>query len=311
VRLPPIWIVIGTRPEAIKLAPVVHALEASGLSPLLVITGQHPELDLQRHGLAGRAALHLGCAGMADPHAHSGAVCKALAPLLAAKQPELLLVQGDTSSALGGALAGFMTRTPVGHVEAGLRTFDAAMPWPEEDNRLAIDAEADLLFAPTELSAANLRQEAVPGEIHVTGNTAVDALAALAGPLPWPSRPLPLGEQRLLVTCHRRENWGTAFLPIAQALHRLAAAPGRRIDVVLHSNPAQADTMRRLLAGSPGIHLLQPLDHPAMIAAMAGTTLMLSDSGGVQEEAPYLDLPLLVLPKRPSGRRGSPPATCC
>jgi UDP-N-acetylglucosamine 2-epimerase (non-hydrolysing) len=112
------------------------------------------------------------------------------------------------------------------------------------------------------------------------------------------------GEQRLLVTCHRRENWGTAFLPIAHALHRLASAPPRRIDVVLHPNPAQADTMRRLLAGSRAIHLLEPLDHPAMIAAMAGTTLMLSDSGGVQEEAPYLGLPLLVLrekTERPEG----------
>jgi UDP-N-acetylglucosamine 2-epimerase (non-hydrolysing) len=126
-----VWIVIGTRPEAIKLAPVVYALEASGLTPLLVITGQHPALDLPRFGLAGRAVLHLGCAGMPDPHAYSGAVSRTLAPLLAAQQPSLLLVQGDTSSALGGALAGFLTQTPVGHVEAGLRTFDPAMPCPK------------------------------------------------------------------------------------------------------------------------------------------------------------------------------------
>ena len=140
--------------------------------------------------------------------------------------------------------------------------------------------------------------------MHVTGNTAVDALAAVAGPLPWARRPLPKGEQRLLVTCHRRENWGAAFLPIAAALHRLADAPGRRIDVVLHPNPAQADTMRRLLAGSPAIRLLAPPEHSAMIEVMAGATLMLSDSGGVQEEAPYLGLPLLVLrekTERPEG----------
>lgn len=304
MRISPIWIVIGTRPEAIKLAPVVHALEARGLFPLLVVTGQHPALELDRFGLGGRPVLHLGCGGRADPHAYSGDVCQALAPALLAEQPSLLLVQGDTSSALGGALAGFVTRTPVGHVEAGLRTFDPAMPWPEEDNRLAIDADADLLFAPTELSAANLRSEGVSGSIHITGNTAIDALAAVVGPLPT-TKPTSVGrEQQLLVTCHRRENWGGAFLPIAKALLQLAQAPGRRVDLVLHPNPAQADTMRHMLGGHPAIRLLPPMEHGEMIAAMQAATLMLSDSGGIQEEAPCLGLPLLVLrekTERPEG----------
>jgi UDP-N-acetylglucosamine 2-epimerase (non-hydrolysing) len=304
VRLTPIWIVIGTRPEAIKLAPVVHALEACGLPPLLVVTGQHPALDLQRHGLAGRPALHLGCQGRADPHAYTGDVSHALTPLLLGQQPSLLLVQGDTSSALGGALAGFLTGTPVGHVEAGLRTFDPAMPWPEEDNRVAIDASADLLFAPTELSAANLRAEGVAGTIHVTGNTAIDALAALVGPSPQAAARRGQGEHKLLVTCHRRENWGAAFLPIALALQELAEAGRRQIDVVLHPNPAQADTMRRLLANRPAIRLLAPMEHWEIIDAMKAATLVLSDSGGIQEEAPSLGVPLLVLrekTERPEG----------
>ena len=299
-----VWVVIGTRPEAIKLAPVVHALEACGLAPLLIVSGQHPALDLADYRLGGRAALHLHCAGRANPQIYAAEVRDALAPLLIAHQPSLLLVQGDTSSALGGALAGFVTGTPVGHVEAGLRTFDRAMPWPEEGNRVTIDARADLLFAPTQLSADNLALEGAPGSIHVTGNTAVDALAAVVGPLPVFPRPSPRTEQRVLVTCHRRENWGKAFQPIASALFELAASPFRRIDVVLHPNPAQARTMRGSLGKQDNIRLLPPTEHHKMIAAMQAATLMLSDSGGVQEEAPSLGLPLLVLrdkTERPEG----------
>jgi UDP-N-acetylglucosamine 2-epimerase (non-hydrolysing) len=300
----PVWIVIGTRPEAIKLAPVVHALEARGFSPRLVVTGQHPSLRLADYGLAGRTSLMLGCRGHLDPRLFARDVCEALEPHLQAAAPELLLVQGDTSSALGGALAGFVTGTPVGHVEAGLRTHDPAMPWPEEENRVAIDADADLLFAPTELSAANLRAERVQGEIHVTGNTAIDALAEIVGPLPL-SRPLATADkQRLLVTCHRRENWQDAFEPIAAALIDLASDESRHIDVVLHPNPAQAQTMRAMLGGCQNISLVPPMDHRAMIEAVQASTLLLSDSGGIQEEAPALGVPLLILrdkTERPDG----------
>lgn len=305
MRFPLVWIVIGTRPEAIKLAPVVHALEARGLGPLLIVTGQHPLLDLVSFGLGGRPTLHLGCAGRSDPHAYSGDVCQALSPLLRAQGPSLLLVQGDTSSALGGALAGFVTGTPVGHVEAGLRTFDPSMPWPEEDNRLAIDADADLLFAPTELSAGNLRQEGTGGSIHVTGNTAIDALAALVGTFSAARACRPsFNRQRLLVTCHRRENWGAAFRPIANALLHLARSSDRQIDVVLHPNPAQADTMHHMFGDQPAFRLLPPMEHGEMIASLRTATLVLSDSGGIQEEAPCLGVPLLVLrekTERPEG----------
>ena len=140
------------------MAPLAHALAGRGGRPRLVLTGQHPQLRLEDFGLAGFAAVRLGCPGEHDPHRHVSKVAAALLPLLR-DGPDLLVVQGDTSSALGGALAGFMARVPVAHVEAGLRTYDPKLPWPEEEYRTAIDARAELLFAPTEGAAANLRGE--------------------------------------------------------------------------------------------------------------------------------------------------------
>ena len=160
------------------MKPVARALLAHGVTPTLVLTGQHPSLDAREFGLAAFPSVALGCPGREDPHAHVRAVTTALLPLLR-DRPDLVIVQGDTSSALGGALAAFTAGIPVAHVEAGLRTHDPRLPWPEEEYRTAIDANADLLFAPTELSAANLAAEKVPGEVHVTGNTVIDALA------PW------------------------------------------------------------------------------------------------------------------------------
>ena len=226
-----------------------------------------------------------------------------MAPFLETR-PDLLIVQGDTSSALGGAIGGFWAGIPVAHVEAGLRSFDPAMPWPEEDNRVAIDSRASLLFAPTEVSAANLRAEQVSGEIHVTGNTSIDALRLLLGRVPVPHLAAVNERPRLLVTCHRRENWGEHFLPVATALLELERAGGVRIDVLLPPNEAVARDMRQLLAGRYGIRLLPPLDHGSMIQAMRSATIILSDSGGIQEEAPALGVPLLVLrqkTERPEG----------
>ncbi len=269
----------------------------------MIVTGQHPSLDLAAFGLDRFPHRRLACPGRPDPHAHAEEVAQATAPLLRAPT-ELLIVQGDTSSALGGAMAGFRREVPVAHVEAGLRTFDPALPWPEEDNRVAIDRHASLLFAPTEVSAANLRAEDVPGEIHVTGNTGIDALRALLGRVPLPRLTAVNERPRLLVTCHRRENWGEAFGPIADALLTLEAGNSLAIDVVLPPNQAMAAAMRQLFAGRFGIRLLAPLDHRAMIAAMRSATVLLSDSGGVQEEAPALGAPLLVLrdkTERPEG----------
>ena len=210
------------------------------------------------------------------------------------KPPDLLVVQGDTSSALGGALAGCIAAVPVAHVEAGLRSHDPAMPWPEEEYRTAIDANADLLFAPTPLAAANLRREHVPGAIFVTGNTGIDAVLKTRAGLPEPAlrdRALP----RLLVTCHRRENWGEGLGSVAVALRQLAQEGSASIEAVLHPNPHVSRTMERLLGGCFGITLVPPCSHRRLVARMRECDLMLSDSGGVQEEAPALGVPLLVL----------------
>jgi UDP-N-acetylglucosamine 2-epimerase (non-hydrolysing) len=176
------------------------------------------------------------------------------------------------------------------------------LPWPEEEYRSAIDAHAELLFVPTELSAANLRAEQVPGEIHVTGNTGIDAVVEVLSRLsPPPERRA--GEFRLLVTCHRRESWRDGLKSIAVALREIASG-GVRVDFVLHPNAFVADSMRRLLGGTRGIDLLEPCNHDELIQRMRGIDLVLSDSGGMQEEAPAVGVPLLVLrekTERPEG----------
>lgn len=213
----------------------------------------------------------------------------------------LLVVQGDTSSALGGALAGFTAGVPVAHVEAGLRTHDPLQPWPEEEYRVAIDAGADLLFAPTETSAANLRAEEVPGAIHVTGNTSIDAVVKAEAQL-GPRSGKTGGKRRVLVTCHRRESWGAGLQSIAAALVDLAADAA--VELVLHPNPHVSDEMRRLLGGVDGVSLLDPCGHRELLRRIRDADLVLSDSGGIQEEAPALGVPLLVLrekTERPEG----------
>ena len=229
-------------------------------------------------------------------------VAAALLPLLC-EPPDLLIVQGDTSSALGAALAGFTAGVPVAHVEAGLRTWDPSLPWPEEEYRTAIDAQADLLFAPTELAARNLTAELVAGEIHITGNTGVDALLALLPALPAPA----LHERdppKLLVTCHRRESWGEGLRSIAAAVGALAGDGVAQIDVVLHPNAHVNSALRGRLGGVAGVSLIEPCGHRELVLRMRDADLILSDSGGIQEEAPALGTPLLVLrekTERPEG----------
>jgi len=210
----------------------------------------------------------------------------------AVSDAELVLVQGDTSSALGGALAADRIGIPVGHVEAGLRTHDDRNPWPEEGFRKRIDALSGLLFAPTELSAANLRREGVRGAVHVTGNTAIDAVLMMAA---GHRRTKPDDLFRLLVTCHRRESWGEGLTGIAGAVRQIAASGFVSVEFVLHPNPQVSMRFRNLLAGTPGITLHRPCTHREMLARMQAADLILSDSGGMQEEAPVLGVPLLVL----------------
>lgn len=275
------------------MAPVAHALAALGGRPTLVLTGQHPTLCLHDFGLGRFEFVQLNCPGEEDPHNHVRKVTDRMCPLLQAR-PDLLMVQGDTSSALGGALAGFICGVPVAHVEAGLRTHDPQLPWPEEEYRVAIDARADLLFAPTETAAQNLRTEEVPGQVHVTGNTGIDSLLAVQAQLaPPPKRDG--GPLRLLVTCHRRESWGEGLQSISEALVEIAGDGRAEIDVVLHPNPHVASAMRSRLLGQPGIALIEPTDHPDLVRRIRDSDLVLSDSGGIQEEAATLGTPLLVL----------------
>ena len=271
----------------------------------MFVTGQHPGLELRDHDLAGFAATRLCCPGQPDPLVHAELVRAALQRLLPMSPPDLLVVQGDTSSALGGALAARDTCVRLAHVEAGLRSHDPRHPWPEEENRVKIDRISDLLFAPTQCNAGNLANEHVRGEISVTGNTGIDALASIAGPLPAKLRRrwLPTGKFRLLVTCHRRENWEDGLDHLAAALIALGAEKVTS-DVVLPPNPTVTATMYRLMGDHPMIRLIAPMSHPAMVEAMRRADLVLSDSGGMQEEAPALGVPLLVLrdkTERPEG----------
>ena len=269
--------------------------------PTLIFTGQHQALDPVDFALDSFPRADLGCPGQEDPHSHVQMVTATLLPRLR-DAPDMVVVQGDTSSALGGALAAFMAGIPVAHVEAGLRTHDPMLPWPEEEYRTAIDADADLLFAPTELAAANLSAEGVPGEIHITGNTSIDALLETESRLPPPQANAGAAP-RILITCHRRESWRDGLRSIAAAVIELAAGDVRA-DFVLHPNAYVAAEMRRLLDGSPGVRLLEPCGHEDLLRRMREATLVLSDSGGIQEEASALGVPLLVLrdkTERPEG----------
>lgn len=282
------------------MSPVAHALAAQGEAPLLIVTGQHPGLELTDHALDSFDSVPLCCEGLPDPTIHADLVRSAMTRVLKLRPVDMVMVQGDTSSALGGAMATREQGLHLAHVEAGLRSHDPHFPWPEEENRVHIDRLANLLFAPTQGNAANLRREGVRGTIHVTGNSGIDALAAVAGPLPakrrW--RLLPKRKLHLLVTCHRRENWGDGLDRLAQALIDLSSDRGMTIDVILHPNPTVAQQMAEMLMGHPAIRILPPLSHQSLVRAMRQADLIISDSGGMQEEAPALGVPMLVLRRR-------------
>lgn len=211
-----------------------------------------------------------------------------------AERPAMLVVQGDTSSAFGAALAGFAAGIPVAHVEAGLRTHDPSLPWPEEEFRTAIDSRSALLFAPSEHSASNLRRERLPGRIHITGNTGIDALFAVLSGLGSAVRS-DYGTFRILVTCHRRESWGEGLRRVAQAIASIARRDRTAIEFVLHPNPAVAMPIRDLLGNDDNVAIIPPEDHRPLIDRMRRCDLILSDSGGIQEEAPAIGIPLLIL----------------
>ena len=318
-RRPCILSVFGTRPEAIKMAPVVKALDAAGLEAPVCLSGQHRHMADQVTGLFGirpMANLQVMRPGQ-GPDGVTTAVINGLGPVLADLRPDCVLVHGDTATTLGAAMAAFYARVPLAHVEAGLRTHDMDQPWPEEMNRRVTATLAGLHFAPTPGAAANLVAEGVaPGAIEVTGNTGIDALLwtraqaltrpgterAMQAAFPW-TRESGAGQgteqkagsrrRMVLVTGHRRENLSRGLAGLVQALGRLAARGDVDIVWPLHPNPAvRAATAP--LAERAGVHLIGPQDYAPFVWLMAQSHLILTDSGGIQEEAPALGVPVLV-----------------
>ncbi|MFN9660518.1 MAG: non-hydrolyzing UDP-N-acetylglucosamine 2-epimerase [Cyanobacteriota bacterium] len=299
--LPLVTIVLGTRPEAIKLAPVIRAFQtADDFRTRVVLTGQHREMVSQVMDLFGLKSDH-DLALMAPQQTLTHVTCAALQGLkdeFQAHRPALVLVQGDTTTAFSSALAAFYEQIPVGHVEAGLRTDNLFDPFPEEANRRLISQLALLHFAPTERSAANLRASGVVGETITTGNTVIDALLLMAETTPqWEVPGLDWARQRvLLATVHRRENWGERLEQIGRAfLVLLDRFPDTALLLPLHRNPTVREPLQSLLGTHPRAVLCEPLDYNHLVAAMRGCTLLLTDSGGLQEEAPALGKPVLVL----------------
>ncbi len=299
--LPLVTIVLGTRPEAIKLAPVILAFRsAPDLRTRVVLTGQHKEMVAQVMDLFGLTA-DLDLALMAPKQTLTHVTCAALQGLreeFTAHRPDLVLVQGDTTTAFASALAAFYEQIPVGHVEAGLRTDNLLDPFPEEANRRLISQVAQLHFAPTSVSEANLKASGVVGRVLVTGNTVIDALLLMAERAPQLSIPgLDWQRQRvILATVHRRENWGPRLQDIGHGfLELLERFPDTDLLLPLHRNPTVREPLEALLGRHPRAFLTEPLDYDSLVAAIRGCTLLLTDSGGLQEEAPALGKPVLVL----------------
>ena len=298
---PRVTIVLGTRPEAIKLAPVIRTFQACQVfRTRVVLTGQHREMVAQVMTLFNlEADRDLGL--MAPRQTLTHVTCAALNGLredFQAYPPQLVLVQGDTTTAFAAGLAAFYEQIPVGHVEAGLRTDNLLDPFPEEANRRLISQIATLHFAPTTKAEANLHASGVVGQVSVTGNTVIDALLLMAETAPeihfdgldWQN------QRVILATVHRRENWGDRLKDIADGMLRvLDRFPDTALLLPLHRNPTVREPLQALLGEHPRVVLTEPLDYDRLVAAMKGCTLLLTDSGGLQEEAPALGKPVLVL----------------
>ncbi|HST37327.1 MAG TPA: UDP-N-acetylglucosamine 2-epimerase (non-hydrolyzing) [Allosphingosinicella sp.] len=288
--------IFGTRPEAVKLAPILIALKGeTSIMSQVCVTAQHRGLLDQVLDYFRIRPDH-DLALMERDQTLNALVSRAIGRIdhvLAEAAPDRVLVQGDTSTALAAALAAFNRRIPVAHVEAGLRTYCVNAPFPEEMNRRAIALAADLHFAPTPMARANLVGERLRGDVYVTGNTGIDALHHV---LAQPERerglpPLDPAKKLILVTCHRRESFGAPFAAICAALERLAARDDIEVVFPRHPNPALDG------AAPVNVRLLDPLDLPAFITLLDRADLVLTDSGGVQEEAAALGTPAVILRK--------------
>lgn len=301
--------VVGTRPEAIKLAPVILRLRAHpGVEHVLCTTGQHQQMltqALQAFGLVPDENLAL-MQDQPDLNQLTAGTLIGIGQLIRTAHPDRIVVQGDTATAFAAGLAAFHAHVPLAHVEAGLRTGQRHSPWPEEVYRRTLSLLADLHFAPTPWAAAQLRREGIAdATIHVTGNTVIDALqavcrrpdldAVLAQALgPDLCAELAQGRRLILVTGHRRENLDQGLAATCTALRQLAARGDVDIVFPVHLNPRVRKTVATLLAGTPRVHLIEPLDYLGFVALMRRCHHIITDSGGIQEEAPGLGKPVLV-----------------
>lgn len=291
-------IVAGTRPEVIKQAPVLAALqERPGFAPIWISTEQQSSLNSQTLEVMG-VTPDVVMAPPSPDRSLGGRFAEVMDRLDQAfgeLEPDFVLVQGDTSTTAAGAMAAFARRIPIAHVEAGLRTFDLDRPFPEEGWRCVVGQLASLHFAPTQAAAANLIRAGIsPGKVHVTGNTGIDSVR-LTGDRVRPE-PLTNGLRRVLVTVHRRENWDGALDRILSALVMLRDhVPDIEIVFVAHANPMLRERVFAYLGQQSRIRIIGPLDYLSFISFLKSATLVLSDSGGVQEEAPVFGAPVLVL----------------
>jgi UDP-N-acetylglucosamine 2-epimerase (non-hydrolysing) len=297
-----VLLVFGTRPEAIKLCPVIAALP---VRPVVCVTGQHREMlrqVLEVFGVKPDYDLDL----MQRDQTQTGFTSRllgALEPVLLQEKPSLVVVQGDTTTAFCAALASFQARIPVAHVEAGLRTWDMQAPFPEEFNRTAIGRIATLHYPPTQWAADNLGREGVPPEqIEITGNTGIDAVLAVSqklqdGSVPVRDWNIPEDKKLIVVTSHRRENFGDGFVQLCEAISDLAQRKDVHVVWPVHPNPnvrIHVDSLQ----GQANIELLEPLDYLAFVDLLRRSYLLITDSGGVQEEGPSLGKPILVVRER-------------
>lgn len=313
---PRILVVFGTRPEAIKLFPLVHALRRTDADVRVCVTGQHREMLDQVLEIARITPEHDLDLMLPNQSLDtlSARLLTELGKVMDADRPDRVIVQGDTATAMIGALTAYYRKIPVGHVEAGLRSGNIYHPWPEEVNRKVVGAIADLHFAPTETSRDALLAENVPAErIHVTGNTVIDALietrarvdsdAALASTIA-PIAARFAGKRIVAVTTHRRENFGEGLRSVAQAVRRIADRPDVAVIFPVHPNPNVRGPMSEVLAGVDNVAMIDPLDYPNFVRLLSLCHFVMTDSGGVQEEAPALAKPVLVMretTERPEG----------
>lgn len=300
--MPSVCITLGTRPEAIKLAPVIRQFrQASDFETSVILTGQHREMvDQVMQWFDLRADFDLEI--MQPGQTLSDITRRSLDGLQRIYQdlsPDIVLVQGDTTTAFVAALAAFYQQIPIGHVEAGLRTDNILNPFPEEANRRLISQISQLHFAPTNQAIANLEKSDILGEAYQTGNTVIDALLTVAASSPTCEiKGLDWSRRVILATVHRRENWGEPLENILQGFLKVVGAfPDVVILLPMHRNPKVREPIQRVLGNHPRVFLTEPLDYPQLVGAMQRCDLLLTDSGGLQEEAPSLGKPVLVLRK--------------